>query len=121
MTIIRRGSRRPIVDSILHRYLLDALFRVPRALQFAGVDDLAGMVGVMGADVSDDGGDFGEFLSSADSTSFSKSVMTWSSCFTVSAHCLSSKLLNVSSLLPLNFASGLPCSFSRVRRFQNSR
>src|SRR5215467_9343437 len=40
------------------RLLLDALFGVPGALQAADVDDLSDVVGVVGADVGDGGGDF---------------------------------------------------------------
>ena len=67
------------------------------------------------------GAHFCSFCSSADSTNFSSSLMTWLSCLTVSFHFLVSKSLKVSSLFPLNFFSGSPLNFSSSRWFQNSR
>src|SRR5260221_14642649 len=58
------------------------------------------------------------FASSAASKAFSHSVITSSSCLMVALHCLLSKLVNVSSLRPLNFSSGSPLNLARVRRFQ---
>src|ERR1700677_1064042 len=61
------------------------------------------------------------FLSSAASTACSQSVITWSSCLTVSFHVLASKLLKVSSLFPLNFGGSSPLNFASDSRSQNTR
>src|SRR5580704_653407 len=70
-TIVLRVSKprffmRGFYDARFNRYrssildLFHAVIRIPGALQLADVEDLSGVVGVVGADVGNGRGDFGE-------------------------------------------------------------